>query len=89
MDHSEGPLDSHQPDVKVSDARPELVCDVLVLSDAPPVENVREQARHQPSQSPQPGWLVGARLTSPAVEMLTTDISTGTQTEAEADKESN
>ena len=75
MDHPEGPLDSHQPDVEVPDAGPELLLDGLVLSDAPPVENVREQARHQPSQSPQPGRLVGTRLTSPAGEMLTTDNS--------------
>ena len=61
-----GAGESYKSDVKVSDACRQLLGETEVLGDAPPVEDVREQAWQHPTHFPQPGGLVssGSPVTS-------------------------
>ena len=58
MEDPEAALESHQSNIKVSDAGVQLLGGAEVLGDAPPVEDVGEEAGQQSGQSPQPSGLV-------------------------------
>ena len=64
VEDPEGSPESYKSDVKVSDACRQLVRETEVLGDAPPVEDVREEAGRQAGQSPQPGGLVSSSSAS-------------------------
>ena len=55
----------HESDVKVPDSGVELLSDILLLGEAPPVEDVRGESGKHATQSSDPARLIRTSLTTP------------------------